>query len=44
MEPVMIIWETHEHQPREMTGRKNEGDEERIGRKRDGSRRVLPHP
>lgn len=41
----MIVWETHERQPREMTGRKkNEGDEERIGRKRDGSRRVLPHP
>lgn len=22
MEPVMIVWETHERQPREMTGRK----------------------
>lgn len=42
MGPVMMVWATHEQQPREMIGEKK--NEERIQRKRDGSQRVLPHP
>ena len=43
MKPVMMLGETHEQQAREMMGR-NEGDEERMERKRDGGLHVLPHP